>query len=146
VLGRGKSLFPCEYLAVSCNLQGFSSAWQGYLTHSCHPVIFSGLYQPDMPLPSKLLCRWCSICRLSRIFLLLGLPCPCDSFVMKGRREEDFYKVLLNEIAYRGDYVYSFRKLPLSKTWFRKWLLFIYLSLSHTLGTRRRECHPVHLM
>jgi hypothetical protein len=32
-----KSLCLCEYLAVSCNLQGFSSAWQGYLTHSWPP-------------------------------------------------------------------------------------------------------------
>jgi hypothetical protein len=48
------SLCPCEYLAVSCDLQGFSSAWQGYLTHSCHPLIFPGLYQSDMPLSSAL--------------------------------------------------------------------------------------------
>jgi len=46
-----KSLCLCEYLAVSCNLQGFSSAWQGYLTRSCHPLMFSRLYQSDMPLP-----------------------------------------------------------------------------------------------
>jgi len=50
-----KSLCLCEYLAVSCNLQGISSMWQGYLTHSCHPLIFSELYQSDMPLPFSVL-------------------------------------------------------------------------------------------
>ena len=37
-----KSLCPCEYLAVSCNLQGLFSAWKGCLTHSWHPLYFPG--------------------------------------------------------------------------------------------------------
>jgi len=72
-----RSLCPCEYLAVSYNPQGFFAAWQGYLTHSCHPSYFPGSTNQICLCPFQLLCHWCSICRLSKLFLL-GLPCPCD--------------------------------------------------------------------
>jgi hypothetical protein len=69
-----KSLCPCEYGLLESSES--SSLWQGYLTHSCQPLIFPGLYQLNMPFSA--LCHRCSRCWLSGI-ILLGLSCPCDT-------------------------------------------------------------------
>jgi hypothetical protein len=72
-----ESLCPSEYLAVSWDLQGFFLSWQGYLTHPCYPLYFPSSTNQICLCPFWLLCHQCSICWLSRLFLL-GLPCSCD--------------------------------------------------------------------